>query len=153
MKLFKRKCEHNWCIDNMFVGLSEKTFSPTKNAQCHLFQSEDWIFFVPLAMCTCSIWHNVLSGICQSIRGPSNILSIRLLMLNCMFVCVCSRTVINTTSSTLSSTASSQDSLNRSQKKKGLKSSIRTLFSKKEKQKSKGSLSRDMQAGTLQFCY
>ncbi|XP_052233492.1 liprin-alpha-1-like isoform X3 [Dreissena polymorpha] len=55
-----------------------------------------------------------------------------------------SRTVINTTTSTLSSTGSSQDSLNRSQKKKGLKSSIRTLFSKKEKQKHKGSLGREM---------
>ncbi|XP_052798888.1 liprin-alpha-1-like isoform X1 [Mya arenaria] len=57
------------------------------------------------------------------------------------------RTVINTTSSTLSSTASSQDSLNRSQKKKGLKSSIRTLFGKKEKPKHKGSMSRDSQQG------
>ncbi|WAR01620.1 LIPA1-like protein [Mya arenaria] len=44
-------------------------------------------------------------------------------------------------------TASSQDSLNRSQKKKGLKSSIRTLFGKKEKPKHKGSMSRDSQQG------
>ncbi|XP_060594259.1 liprin-alpha-1-like isoform X5 [Ruditapes philippinarum] len=58
-----------------------------------------------------------------------------------------SRTVIDTTSSTLSSTASSQDSLHKHQKKKGIKSSIGRLFSKKEKQKQKGALGRDMPAG------
>lgn len=58
-----------------------------------------------------------------------------------------SRTVIDTTNSTLSSTASSQDSLHKHQKKKGIKSSIGRLFSKKEKQKHKGSLGRDLPAG------
>ncbi|XP_053384775.1 liprin-alpha-1-like isoform X4 [Mercenaria mercenaria] len=58
-----------------------------------------------------------------------------------------SRTVIDTTNSTLSSTASSQDSLHKHQKKKGIKSSIGRLFSKKEKQKQKGALGRDMPAG------
>jgi hypothetical protein len=62
-----------------------------------------------------------------------------------------SRTVIDTTSSTLSSTASSQDSLHKHQKKKGIKSSIGRLFSKKEKQKQKGALGRDMPAGNYSF--
>ena len=66
------------------------------------------------------------------------------------FVCY-SRTVIDTTSSTLSSTASSQDSLHKHQKKKGIKSSIGRLFSKKEKQKQKGALGRDMPAGKSSF--
>ena len=64
-----------------------------------------------------------------------------------------SRTIIDTTGSTLSrtlsntlgsSTASSQDSLHKHQKKKGIKSSIGRLFSKKEKAKQKDAMGREM---------
>jgi len=65
-----------------------------------------------------------------------------------------SRTVIDTTTSTLSSTASSQDSLNRQQKKKGLKGSLGRLFSgKKEKTKHKGGpMSREIPPGKF-ICF
>ena len=63
-----------------------------------------------------------------------------------------SRTMIDTTgstlsrtlSNTLSSTASSQDSLHKHQKKKGIKSSIGRLFSKKEKAKQKDAMGREL---------
>ena len=53
-------------------------------------------------------------------------------------------TLSRTLSNTLSSTASSQDSLHKHQKKKGIKSSIGRLFSKKEKAKQKDAMGREL---------
>lgn len=64
-----------------------------------------------------------------------------------------SRTMLDSSASQLSqalnntlgsSTASSQDSLHKHQKKKGIKSSIGRLFSKKEKAKQKDAMGREM---------
>ena len=61
-------------------------------------------------------------------------------------------TLSRTLSNTLSSTASSQDSLHKHQKKKGIKSSIGRLFSKKEKAKQKDAMGRElMPAGKRYF--
>ena len=66
-----------------FFGPSKLTFAPTRweitehhNAQCHFGQSEDWIFCVSLATCTCIGWHNILSGFCRSIKLRLIVLSI-----------------------------------------------------------------------------
>ena len=51
-----------WCSDKWWE------IKYRHNVQCHLGQSENWIFCVPLVTPTWNVWRNVLSRICRSIR-------------------------------------------------------------------------------------